>query len=152
MTEELTYNATAAREDFKRVRQQERIQQALIRFTNRSNDLLSYEEVRRALRAEQKIERGLHEVPLDAIIGSVGRYTDFTRDFRPKSDSMMHRWANVKQVATNQVGWPPVELYQIGDAYFVLDGNHRVSVANQLKLPDIDAYVWEYPSPVAGLE
>jgi hypothetical protein len=50
-----------------------------------------------------------------------------------------------------QTGAPPIELFQVGDAYFVKDGNHRVSVANQLGLTDIEAYVWQYPDLVVGL-
>ena len=143
MTQERTGGFAIAREDFSRVRQQARIQQVLARFTNRPQELLPYEDVRRALRAEQQIERGLRDIPLDAIIGSVGRYNDFTRDFLPKSDSMVSRWAAVKQVATSLTGWPPIDVYQIGDAYFVLDGNHRVSVAREMGLTHIDAYVTE---------
>jgi hypothetical protein len=48
-------------------------------------------------------------------------------------------------------GAPPIELFQVGDAYFVKDGNHRVSVASQLGLTDIEAYVWQYPERVVGL-
>jgi len=47
-------------------------------------------------------------------------------------------------------GPPPVDLYKVGDSYFVKDGNHRVSVANQLGLEEIEAYVWEYPEPING--
>ena len=43
----------------------------------------------------------------------------------------------------NDVTLPPVDLYKIGDVYFVRDGNHRVSVARQLGQVDIDAYVTE---------
>ena len=34
--------------------------------------------------------------PLDAIVGSVGRYQDFTRTFLPKHDSDQDRWAGGK--------------------------------------------------------
>jgi len=43
---------------------------------------------------------------------------------------------------------PPVELYKVGQVYFVHDGNHRVSVARQHKAPAIQAYVWEYETRV----
>ena len=38
-------------------------------------------------------------------------------------------------------GLPPIEVYQIGDVYFVRDGNHRVSVARQREATHIEAYV-----------
>jgi hypothetical protein len=42
---------------------------------------------------------------------------------------------------------PPIDVYQVGEAYFVLDGNHRVSIAHQRGLEKIEAYVVEYPTP-----
>src|SRR5215208_981454 len=43
---------------------------------------------------------------------------------------------------------PPVSLYKIGDAYFVQDGNHRISVARQRGVEMIDAEVIELRSRV----
>ncbi|NIU60739.1 MAG: universal stress protein, partial [Pseudomonas stutzeri] len=73
----------------------------------------------------------------------MGRYNDFTRSFLPRQDSDQERWAKVHVAATGLVGLPPIEVYQIGEAYFVLDGNHRVSVARQLGATHIQAYVTE---------
>jgi hypothetical protein len=36
---------------------------------------------------------------------------------------------------------PPIDVYQIGDIYFVRDGHHRVAVHRALELPVIDADV-----------
>jgi hypothetical protein len=38
---------------------------------------------------------------------------------------------------------PPVQLYKVGDVYFVKDGNHRVSVARERGVEFIDAEVIE---------
>ena len=38
-------------------------------------------------------------------------------------------------------GLPPISAYQLGDVYFVLDGNHRVSVARQARATFIEADV-----------
>ena len=43
---------------------------------------------------------------------------------------------------------PPVELYKIGEVYFVKDGNHRVSVARERGQVYIDAYVIQIISDV----
>jgi hypothetical protein len=43
---------------------------------------------------------------------------------------------------------PPIEVYQVGDAYFVVDGNHRVSIARQEGMKTIEAYVCEFITPV----
>jgi nucleotide-binding universal stress UspA family protein len=135
----------SAKEDFRRARQKAALQEIVARLTGKSTALLSYEEVARKLRAAGQASRGLKEIPLDAIVGSVGRYVDFTRDFLPRQDSDEQRWAGVKMAATDpdRSGLPPIDVYQIGGAYFVLDGNHRVSVARQIGATTIDAYVTE---------
>ncbi|MCZ7600047.1 MAG: hypothetical protein M5U09_23090 [Gammaproteobacteria bacterium] len=51
------------------------------------------------------------------------------------------RWVGVKLAMTGLEGVPPIEVYRLGDAYFVKDGNHRVSVARQLGSKYIQAYV-----------
>jgi nucleotide-binding universal stress UspA family protein len=57
----------------------------------------------------------------------------------------MHRWASVKtaMVANSGSGVPPISVYKLGDAYFVFDGNHRVSIAKQMGFEQIEAYVTE---------
>ncbi len=112
--------------------------------------LLSFEEVQEKLRLNQNAYRGLQQVPLDQIVGSVGRYNDFTRTFLPLMENDSWRWRRVAELQT-ETGLPPIELYKVGDAYFVKDGNHRVSVARQFNMRTIEAYVWEYETPVGGL-
>ncbi|MFQ5615435.1 MAG: ParB N-terminal domain-containing protein, partial [Anaerolineales bacterium] len=139
---------TYAIQDFREARRKAAVQQVLARITGKSIDLLPFEEVRKKLKGNQKINRGLQEIPLDAIIGSVGRYADFTRSFLPRQDRDVDRWVKVK-VQVAEKGWlPPIEVYQIGEAYFVLDGNHRVSIARTTGVPTIQAYVTEIRTKV----
>ena len=91
----------------------------------------------------EPIKHGIQEIPLDKIVGSVARYKDFTRSFLPKRDTDQERWAGVRAAVTDMVGIPPIEVYQVGDAYFVQDGNHRVSIARRLDSKTITAYVTE---------
>ena len=137
----MTENLSSAVADFHRARRQATLQQIMAHLTGRSADLLSYDDVRRKLRARESSASKLQDIPLDAIVGSVGRYTDFTRTFLPRLDSDRQRWARVKRATTDMAGLPPIEVYQIGEAYFVRDGNHRVSVARQLGATHIQAYV-----------
>ncbi|NDJ76449.1 MAG: transcriptional regulator, partial [Chloroflexi bacterium] len=114
------------------------------------SQLLSFEEVQEKLRLNQNAYRGLQQVPLDQIVGSVGRYNDFTRTFLPLVENDRWRWRRIAELQTD-TGLPPIELYKVGEAYFVKDGNHRVSVARQFGAKTIEAYVWEYQTPVGGL-
>ena len=142
-------NYQLAVRDFQRARKEAAMQQVLARIQGKSDGLLCYDEVRRQLQATgEPIERGLQEIHLDKIVGSVGRYQDFTRSFLPKKDSNEERWARVKAAISDMRGIPPIEVYQVGDAYFVKDGNHRVSVARQLGTETISAYVTEVETRV----
>lgn len=131
----------AAVQDFRRLRRRADIERLLAGATGSSADLLNFEEVRRQLRATVSSERQLREIPLDAIVGSVGRYQDFSRSFLPRNDSDSDRWARVMVATHNMAGLPPIEVYQIGEVYFVVDGNHRVSVARENGAKTIQAYV-----------
>jgi nucleotide-binding universal stress UspA family protein len=142
MDQEL-HTLSEAIDDFHKARSQAALKEILARITGESTQLLSFDEVRQKLKVKGSFERGLRDIPLDTIIGSLGRYNDFTRDFLPKQDMDEARWARVRSAVTGPVGLDPIEVYQIGEAYFVKDGNHRVSVARQLGATHIQAYVTE---------
>lgn len=112
-------------------------------------ELLSFEDIRARLRLREENYRGLQEVPLDQIAGSVGRYREFTSKFLPKQNKMQERWSRVYAQASGMMGLPPIELYKVGDVYFVRDGNHRVSVARQLDAKTIQAHVTELPTSIS---
>jgi len=149
MPEMSKLNISLAVQDFRRARRKAALQEVFARISSKSADLLSYEEVRESLKGRKSAKRELKEIPLDAIVGSVGRYKDFTRKFLPRQDSDEGRWARVKAAVMELSGLPAVEVYQIGDVYFVFDGNHRVSVARQLGSTHIQAYVTEVITKVA---
>jgi hypothetical protein len=112
-------------------------------------ELLSFEDIRTRLRLREENYRGLQEVPLDQIAGSVGRYREFTSKFLPKKNKMQERWSRVYAQASGMTGLPAIELYKVGDVYFVRDGNHRVSVARQLGSKTIQAHVTELPTSIS---
>jgi nucleotide-binding universal stress UspA family protein len=145
-TNDLVYSTVLR--DFQEARRRAALEDLKARLTGKSDDLLSYEAIKGLLQTEGSTSRGLQEIPLDAIVGSVGRYHDFTRTFLPRRESDQHRWASVKLKALYQGGFPPIEVYKLGANYFVLDGNHRVSVARQLGADTIQAYVTEVQSRV----
>jgi hypothetical protein len=145
MEDSTPYARVKASHDWEQARRRASIEDMMAFFSSRSTDLLPFEEVRKRLRLSQKHYKGLHEIPLDQIRGSVGRYLDFTQTFLPRKESMRGRWERVNAVSMT-MGLPPIEVYQVGEAYFVLDGNHRVSIARQNKVSTIEAHVWEFPT------
>jgi nucleotide-binding universal stress UspA family protein len=107
----------------------------------RSSDLLAYDEIRQKFRLIESARQQLEEIPLDRIVGSVNRYTDFTRNFLPRHASDLRRWAFVRMGVESSMGLPPIEAYKIGEVYFILDGHHRVSVAREMGQDTIQGYV-----------
>lgn len=107
------------------------------------NDMLSYDEVREKLRIGGPIYRGMKTVPLGQIVGSVNRYRDFDRAFLPTQVHTAERWQKINRAFYNEIGLPPILLYKVGDVYFVVDGNHRVSVAREKGQEFIEAEVRE---------
>ena len=135
-------------QDFQSARQRAAVQQILARFTGKSNQLLSYEDVANKLKLRVRTERGIQQIPLDAIVGSVGRYTDFTRSFLPRQMEDQERWARVKTLMEEGLDVPPIEVYKVGGVYFVIDGNHRVSIARQEGFTSIAARVIEFQTEI----
>ncbi len=132
----------ASRDNFFRAHSRAKREQWLARLGGKPTSLLPFEVLATILKGYQHVPRQKAEmIPLNKIAGSVGRYKDFTRDFLPKSTSMMDRWARVEEAMESLEGTPPIEVFRIGGVYFVADGNHRVSVARASGFDSIEAYV-----------
>jgi len=134
--------------DFDHARRKASWRNVINRLTGRRSELLRFEEVRRQLRAQGRHDAGARPVLLDAIVGSVGRYRDFDTAFLPLQTQTKRRWLSIDRAHYDDLILPPVELYQLGEVYFVKDGNHRVSVARERGQVYVDAVVIELHAPV----
>ncbi|MCL6512450.1 MAG: DUF4032 domain-containing protein [Anaerolineae bacterium] len=134
--------------DFRRARSKSFLRRAWSLLSGRNTDLMAWDEVRDKLKLRGFIRRGIQTVPVDKIKGSVGRYRDFDNAFLPTNDGSSGRWRKINRAFYDDISLPPVSLYKVGDAYFVLDGNHRVSVAREHGVKYIDADVQEAVTPV----
>ncbi|MFM9106480.1 MAG: transcriptional regulator [Chloroflexota bacterium] len=131
------------RQDFERARQKAILHDLLAVFQRRPNDLVPYHEIRQRVAPESESYRGLQTVRIDQIVGSMDRFDDFDRAFLPRKRFTASRWQNVDRAYYQDVRLPPIQLYKVGDVYFVKDGNHRVSVARGRGQEFIDAEVIE---------
>lgn len=134
-------NYLSALGDFHEARRRANLEAIISRITGKPTDLMQYDEIRRRFKVVESAEQRLEEIPLDAIVGTVGRYSDFTRSLLPLKENDGTRWAKVKTMVENMEGLPPIEVYKVGDVYFILDGHHRASVARQVGATHIQAYV-----------
>ncbi|MBX3082684.1 MAG: hypothetical protein KF716_13685 [Anaerolineae bacterium] len=148
MDSESTLAVSEASRNFNKARQQAFWQEIWSLLTRKNIDLLRFEEVKQRLRLRDERYLGLQEIPVEKIVGSVGRYKDFTRSFLPRTNSVRSRWQRLDAMARGAEGFPPIEAYKVGDVYFVVDGNHRVSVARQLGMATLEAFVTEFPTGV----
>jgi hypothetical protein len=110
----------------------------------------SFPDLQNALRAYNQVRRGRRVVDTDEIVGSVGRSKDFDRRFLPLRASAGERWKRVDVAFHRSEDLPPVSLYKLDGAYFVLDGNHRVSVARYHGVRAVEAEVTELLPARAG--
>ncbi len=148
--------------DFARARRRSLLRGAVARIRREpaaSNWLLSFDDVRRAARTDNGLYLGTMVVEVDRIVGSVGRRRDFDRFFMPSRASVGERWKRIDRAFHRAEDLPPVELYKIGDAYFVVDGHHRVSVARCHRVETLEAKVTDFqpglaaaPAPETGRE
>ena len=145
-----SYQFHAAIQDFQSAHLRGGLEEVLARVRGRSNDLLSYDEVAQKLKLRARSDAGIQFIPVAAIVGSTGRYTDFTRTFLPRNLDDQERWARVKAAFLDaETALPPIEVYKVGEVYFVIDGNHRVSIARQERFETIEAHVIEVRTDIA---
>lgn len=138
-----------AREDFGRVRKREVMSRILALLKAQKDEMLSLGDVRSLLKPESETYRGMRTVPIAKIVGSEGRYQDFNKAFLPRHDKLMRRWMRIDVAHYTQVILPPIKLFEVGGAYFVRDGNHRVSVAKTRGAEFIDAEVISLVTEIA---
>lgn len=142
-----------AQTDFKRARRHALASHLARRLRGEPGDvnlILPFDEVVQALgrRGERRI--GLRTIALDSIVGTVDRTREFDRSFRPRSRRVRLRWQRIAEAIRRGEAMPPIDVYRIGDLHFVRDGHHRVSVARQLGLEVIEAYVTEIETEVGA--
>ncbi|GAP41402.1 universal stress protein [Flexilinea flocculi] len=130
-----------AQNDFDRAKRAADWQYAVGILTKKDYHLIDYNEVRSRLSDTCNLPIVHKEIPIQSIVGSVSRNTDFTRTFLPKLIHDRERWVKVKLANESSEGVPPIEVYQIGNVYFVLDGHHRVSVMKSYGAEFISANV-----------
>jgi hypothetical protein len=107
---------------------------------NHSDSLLPLAEVTERLRVTRHGYVGVRSIPLDKIIGSVDRASEFDRDFHPQrrdSDARMRKL----EVAFPNGDFPAISVFEVGGAYFVSDGHHRVALAHRRGQEFIEAEV-----------
>jgi hypothetical protein len=142
--------------DFLRARRREvmaRLAHRLRREPDDVNVILPFDEVVAALGWQGERQLGLQTIRLAQVVGTVDSRRDFDRRFRPTSGRVRERWERLALAQRRGEAIPPIDVYQIGDLYFVKDGHHRVSIAIATGQKVIDAYVTQVQTvvPATGI-
>ena len=112
--------------------------------TETTPEVKSFNDQQKKEAAFEARDRGVRTVPMSRIIGSVGRYQDFDSRFKFKHSTPSERLQWITEAMRQGRPLGPVKLYQIKDDYYVLDGNHRISAAKQLRHDEILAHIFEF--------
>ncbi|MCK9191339.1 MAG: transcriptional regulator [Sphaerochaetaceae bacterium] len=137
-----------SQDDFSSAKNRARFQVLLSKLKWENSDLLSLYEVTKLIKPKGETYKGMQTIPIDQIIGSEGRFRDFSKAFYPKKDLLKDRWESIDRAHMQYVDLPSIDVYKLGDWYFVRDGNHRVSVAKAQGVKYIDAEVVELDSQI----
>jgi hypothetical protein len=146
MTRSTGFPRADVENDFLRVRRRQTLSKLAHRLRREPDDvnlILPFDEVVRALGNRGERYLGLRSIKLKRIVGSVDSTRDFDRRFRPTSGRVRARWERLALAQARGESIPPIDVYQVGELYFVKDGHHRVSIAMAQNRQTIDAYVTE---------
>jgi hypothetical protein len=143
----MAFEEAAADSDFDRQRRRHALARIAARLRQEPDDvvdMLAFEDVVAALGRRSQTDLGVTDIPLDSIVGTVGRRSrDFDRSFRPATGRLRRRWLHVASARRRGVDFTPIEVYRVGALHFVEDGHHRVSVARAMGDQTIAAHVRE---------
>jgi hypothetical protein len=134
---------TAAKLQFQAAHADARRDALIDSLSGRPAAMPTLDDLRGSLPVSERRALGLRTIPLQQIVGSEGRASDFDRRFQPRAAHLAERWSRVAQAMSQGVALPPIVVYKLGERYFVSDGNHRVSVARHRGQDQISAYVTE---------
>lgn len=133
-----------AAEDFDSARFRAFLRAVRNALTGRARRLVELSAVLDAAGAEGRSFGGVQEIPVDRIVGSAAsgaKASDFDPGFLPANRRLRERWTRVYTAMVEGGELPPIDVYRVGDGYYVIDGHHRVSVARSLGRETINARV-----------
>jgi hypothetical protein len=128
-------------EEFRQLRNKAVRRKLFSLLFGRRHRLINLGEVQKRVKVDTRAHGGIKLVPVEKIQGSINRCHDFDADFRPLQEYTKERWVNIALAYSRDEGLPPVELVDLDDTYFVIDGHHRISVARMLGQREIEAEV-----------
>lgn len=132
---------TQAALEFDRLHNKGRRHRMVNALMGKSSDLITFDSIREQFNLSSQHDAGINIVAIDKIVGTVGRSHEFDHAFYPKQENSRHRWCDVAEAIYQGRELPPVELYRVEDDYYIIDGNHRISVLKAVGQEFVEAQV-----------
>lgn len=102
--------------------------------------LMSLDAAVAAMGRDAVMRRRDSDVEISQIAGTVARTEDFDERLRLRNRRLRDRQRRILDLVTSGAA-APIDLVQLGELYFVVDGHHRVSAARELGQHTIAARV-----------
>jgi hypothetical protein len=139
------WGEAAAHARYRSVARARRRAELSARLHRREPDRLAYLETDAGWAASARRRRlGVQPIAVASIVGTVEaqKAVAFDAQLRPPAWSR-GRWTLLCEATQRGAALPPIEVYRVGDRYYVRDGHHRASVARATGANAIDADVVE---------
>ena len=135
---------------FNKLRARAMRHQLFSKIRGKSTHLMTFDEALADHRHVTQHDAGIQLIELEEIVGTVGRTHDFDDEFNPKHDDSELRWCSVATAIYDGKAIPVIELYRLDDGYYIIDGNHRVSVMKSLGQEFVEAHVIEVEDGISS--
>ncbi len=136
-----TFDSYQAKHEFEAARRMAFLGSLFSTVLGRTQDPISLDEAKHLLQPTGESFRGRMPIPLDRVVGTEGRYSDFDRRFLPRKGHVGARWERIAVAFRREIPLPAIHVYELGGLFFVRDGNHRVSVARSRGMAFLDGEV-----------
>ena len=122
-----------------------------MRWFGRGSEIRSCAEDTAGMGGLAASSRGVQAIPVEQIVGSVGRAHELRPNFMPilkrHGDD---RFRAIRALMERGESLPPITVNKLYNSYYVVDGNHRVAAALRVGQIALDAVITEYyPSTAA---
>ena len=133
-----------ARQEFEDLYRIGLVSHAWSAIAGRRNGLLRLKDMKQGKQVGARNDLSIQTVGIDSIAGSENRAQDFDSRWRPLKRANQERWTNIAVAQMTDMPLPAIDLIKVGQAYFVRDGHHRISVAKHRGQLEIEANVTEW--------
>lgn len=126
------------------------LSRVLGKITKKQSQLIDLNRYAGSLSKRGQHYAGIKAVSIQQIRGTYGKGAEFDARFVPLNERSRSRWLGVAMARLQGTPLPPVELIQVGETYFVIDGHHRISVAKAFgeQMIDAEITVWNVNGPL----